>query len=171
MQTGFSLQELSEQVNNWCEEHDVVPVSGQAGEAVSERNIRYYRTLGLVDAPEGGAYGEKHLLQITAIRLLQGQGLPLRRIRDLIYGRSLTELREIQCRGIVEARQIGSTMRVVMPMADEVWRAIPLDEDFLLFSRRGTQLTPEQREAVLLALRTDSFAGKRHKPTTKGSRE
>jgi DNA-binding transcriptional MerR regulator len=152
MAESFSLEELSRRINAWCAEHEIAPASGQAGEVVSERNVRYYRTLGLIDAPEGGEYGEKHLLQLTAVRLLQAQGLPLRRIRELVYGRSLPELREIRRRGLLEAGRASAAVRVSMPVSDELWRAIPLDEDFLLMSRRGTALTPSQREAVLQAL-------------------
>jgi DNA-binding transcriptional MerR regulator len=154
MAESFSLEELSRRINAWCAEHEIAPASGQAGEVVSERNVRYYRTLGLIDAPEGGGYGEKHLLQLTAVRLLQAQGLPLRRIRELVYGRSLPELREIHRRGLLEAGRASAAVRVSMPVSDELWRAIPLDEDFLLMSCRGTSLTPFQRAAVLLALRT-----------------
>jgi DNA-binding transcriptional MerR regulator len=156
MTEAFSLEELSRRINAWCTEHEISPASGQAGEVVSERSVRYYRTLGLIDAPAGGGYGEKHLLQLTAIRLLQAQGLPLRRIRELVYGRSLEELREIRSRGLMEAGSARSASRVAMPVSDELWRVIPLDEDFLLMSRRGTQITPYQREAVLQALRTAS---------------
>lgn len=156
MADSFSLEELSRQINEWCTEHEIAPASGQAGEVVSERNVRYYRTLGLIEGPEGGGYGEKHLLQLTAVRLLQAQGLPLRRIRELLYGRSTQELREIRRRGLLEARRASSSVRVAMPVGDELWRAIPLDEDFLLMSRRGTPITPVQREAVLQALRTAS---------------
>jgi len=152
MRESFSIEQLAEQVNAWCAEHGVSPVSGQAGENVSERNIRYYRTLGLVDAPAGGGYGEKHLLQLVAIRLLQAQGLPLRRIRELLFGRSVEELREVRRRGLVEAQSVRHSTRLAMPVGDECWRVIPLDEDFMLVSRRGTLLTPAQREAVLLAL-------------------
>ena len=165
MRETFSLEVLSDRVNAWCDEHGIVPVSGQAGDSVSERNIRYYRTLGLVDAPEGGGYGEKHLLQIIALRLLQAQGLPLRRIRELLYGRSLEELREVRRRGLAEAVRATASLRVVMPVGDELWRAIPLDEDFLLVSRRGTPLTPAQREAVLVALRTGAADQKTKKNT------
>ena len=154
MPDTLSLEALAERVNAWCDAHGVAPISGQAGESVSERNIRYYRTLGLIEAPEGGGYGEKHLLQLTAVRLLQAQGLPLRRIRELLYGRSLEALREIRRRGVAEAQRVSAAVRVSAPVTDELWRAIPLDEDFLLVSRRGTALTPAQRAAVLAALRT-----------------
>jgi DNA-binding transcriptional MerR regulator len=152
MPQPFSLEDLSASINAWCDEHDIFPANGQAGEAVSERNIRYYRTLGLVDPPNEQGYGEKHLLQLTGLRLLQAQGLPLRRIRELLYGRSLADLREIRRRGLAESRPLA-TARATMPVADELWRAIPLNEDFLLISRRGTPLTAEQCAAVRAALR------------------
>lgn len=163
MTPTFSLEELSERINAWCDGHAVIPANGQAGESVTERNIRYYRTLGLVDAPAGGAYGEKHLLQLTAIRLLQAQGVPLRRIRELLYGRSLAELREIRRRGLAEAQRVGAAVRVTLPVQDELWRVIPLDEDFLLMSRSGTPLTPAQREAVLQALHSSAATSTIHR--------
>jgi DNA-binding transcriptional MerR regulator len=153
MDETLSLEELSARINAWCAEEGVEPASGQAAEAVSERSIRYYRTMGLVDAPEGGRYGEKHLLQLTAVRLLQAQGLPLRRIRELLYGRSMAELREVRRRGVAESRRATAMVRVSQPLQDELWRTIPIDEDFLLISRRGTPLSPQQREAVRRALR------------------
>src|SRR6266446_558718 len=105
MDQRFSLRELADAVNRWCRQHHVAPLSGQAGEEVTERNIRYYRAIGLVDAPESGAgqgFTEKHRLQLIAIRLLQANGLPLRKIRELLFGRSARELREIQTRGLRE---------------------------------------------------------------------
>jgi DNA-binding transcriptional MerR regulator len=164
MPESLSIDALSSRINEWCEEHDIAPASGQAGESVSERTIRYYRTIGLLDAPDGAGYGEKHLLQLCAVRLLQGQGVPLRRIRELLYGRSLAELREIRRRGLAEAQRALPSTRVTLPTEDELWRMIPLDEDFLLVSRRGTPITPAQREAVLLALRTGVATSSTSKP-------
>ena len=58
MDREFSIQELADVVNGWCAGHDIEPASGQAGKAVTERNIRYYRTIGLLDAPaDGGGHG------------------------------------------------------------------------------------------------------------------
>lgn len=148
-----SIDSLAAQVNAWCREHRVAPASGQASEAVTERNIRFYRTAGLVDAPDAGGYGEKHFLQLISVRLLQAQGLPLRRIRELLFGRSLAELREVRRRGTLEAGALAAA-RSPMPAGDELWRMIPLDDDFLIVSRRGTSISPEQREALIRALRS-----------------
>jgi DNA-binding transcriptional MerR regulator len=133
---------------------------------VTERNIRFYRTIGLLDAPAtaGRGFGEKHFLQLVAIRLLQAQGLPLRRIRELLFGRTVAELREVQKRGLAEARSLTPAARFSAATAaagsDELWRVTALDDDFLLVSRRGTSLSIPQREAVLRALHSP-----RHKPT------
>ena len=155
MPANYSVSELAADVNSWCAEHEIVPANGQAGELVTERNIRFYRTTGLLDAPEGGGhgFGEKHLLQLVAIRLLQAQGLPLRRIRELLYGRSMTELRQIQRRGLAERQRALPGPLTLSPMGgEEVWRVTPLDDDFSLISRRGTVLSAAQRAAVIAAL-------------------
>lgn len=156
MNGSLSLDDLSRQINSWCAEHEITPANGQAGEVTTDRTVRYYRTLGLIDAPEGGEYGEKHLLQLIAVRLLQAQGLPLRRIRELLFGRSLQELREIRRRGLQEAQKAIQVFRTDPAGNDELWRTIQLDDDFLLISRRGKPLTSVQREAILAALRTVS---------------
>lgn len=157
MSDSFSIEELAARVNDWCDEHRVEPVSGQTGERLTERNVRYYRTLGLVDAPVSGGgsgYGEKHLLQLMAIRLLQAQGLPLNRIRDLLFGRSVEELRDVERRGLSE---LGETRQPSFrPVANESWTMTPIDEDFLLVSRRGRGISEEVRARLLAVLNTET---------------
>ncbi len=149
----YSLRELAERVNAWCAQHAIAPAVGQAGEIVTERNVRYYRTVGLLDAPSSGlaGYGEKHFLQLVGVRLLQAQGLPLRRIRELLYGRSLSDLRELQTRALAESRR-APNWRTTVPRADELWRMIPLSDDFMLVSRHGQELSARQRAALLQVL-------------------
>src|SRR4029077_19202110 len=108
MNEMFSAEQLAESINQWCERHGVSPASGQAGERMSVRSIRYYRTLGLLDPPlvgGGQGFGEKHRLQLVAIRLLQAQGLPLTRIQELLFGRTLEDLRRIEQQGLAEVEQ------------------------------------------------------------------
>lgn len=163
MSLNLSVSELAERVNAWCAEYEIIPANGQAGEIVTERNVRFYRTVSLLDAPEGGGgrgFGEKHFLQLVAIRLLQAQGLPLRRIRELLYGRTLTELRQIQKRGLAERRRstprVASAFVAASPADEELWRVIPLDDDFSIISRRGNSITPAQRAAILAALKENN---------------
>ena len=157
MNATHTVEQLAEAVNQWCDEHGVIPASGQTGERMTERNVRYYRTLGLVDAPMVGGgigYGEKHLLQLIAIRLLQAQGLPLNRIRDLLLGRSLAELRQIEKRGLAELKQ--SDVAVFRPNTSEGWAMTPLDDEFLLISRQGRGISDEVRARLRAVLHPDS---------------
>jgi DNA-binding transcriptional MerR regulator len=138
----MTLSELASAVNAWCAGHGVVPVNGQAADELNERNIRFYRTAGLVEAPVSGGgrgYGEKHRLQLTAIRLLQAEGLPLRRIRELLYGRSLAELREIELRGAADWKPRLAS-RTAAPGPGNLWATHELDSEFVLISRRGRLL-------------------------------
>jgi DNA-binding transcriptional MerR regulator len=152
MTQPLSMDALCAGVNDWCDAHGVSPASGQAGERLTERSIRYYRTLGLVDGPEaGGGYGAKALLQLMAVRLLQSRGLPLRRIRELLFGRGLTELQEICDRGLAEAE--AARPPLTRAAAEELWRVMPLDDEFLLVSRRGAAVTAAQLDAIRAALR------------------
>lgn len=158
-----SLDQLAQSVNEWCDQHRVVPASGQTGERMTERNVRYYRTLGLVDAPLAGGgigYGEKHRLQLIAIRLLQAQGLPLNRIRDLLLGRTLDELNEIEKRGLDELAQ--TEVSVFRPTATENWAMTPLDEEFLLISRQGRGISEELRARLRAVLHPTPKTGRRN---------
>lgn len=154
----LSAGELAEQVNHWCDQNGVAPASGQAGDRMTERNIRYYRTLGLLDPPLAGGgrgFGEKHLAQLIALRLLQAQGLPLSRIRELLFGRSLDELKRIETEGLREWR--SPAVAGFRPLPRESWGVTPLNEEFLLISRRGQTLSQELRARLLAAL--DGAAG------------
>ena len=136
-ETLLTLSELAGAVNRWCTEHGVTPANGQAADELNERNIRFYRTAGLVDGPLAGGgqgYGEKHLLQLTGIRLLQAEGLPLRRIRELLTGRSLDNLREMRDRGAADWQQ----RRAARPVSQ--WATHELDNEFLLISRHGREI-------------------------------
>ena len=61
------------------------------------RTVRWYRTLGLVDAPghhrgRTGLYGRRQLLQLAAIKQLQTRNLPLAEIQAGLAGRRDQEL-------------------------------------------------------------------------------
>jgi DNA-binding transcriptional MerR regulator len=147
--TTFSLAELAVAVNDWCRERSVLPANGQAAEDLSERSLRFYRTIGLLDSPDSGGgrgYGEKHLLQLIALRLLQGRGLPLRRIRELLQSRSLDELRRIRDEGLAELET--SSAAWAPPISPSTWQMIPLNQDFLLLSRNASLPPPETLTAI-----------------------
>jgi DNA-binding transcriptional MerR regulator len=153
MNEMMSVEQLAEAVNDWCDEHGISPASGQAGERMTVRNIRYYRTLGLIDPPAlggGQGFGEKHRLQLIAIRLLQAQGLPLSRIQELLFGRPLEDLKQVEKRGLEEMEAAG--LNGFRPSLNESWSVAPLNEEFMLVSRRGRKLSAELRERLLSVL-------------------
>jgi len=64
------------------------------------RTFRMYRTQKLVDPPNtkagsAGVYGRKHVVQLAAIKSLQAQRLPLRRIRMALANASTRRLEKI----------------------------------------------------------------------------
>ncbi|PWU17709.1 MAG: hypothetical protein C5B50_10855 [Verrucomicrobia bacterium] len=144
MSKEFSLEELAGAVQEWCEEHHVHPANGQAAEAITERNIRYYRTLGLLDPPLGNyvkTFSNKHRLQLIAIRLFQAQGLPLRKIRDELYGKSLEDLVALEKKVAKKGRAVISIAPPFLaPTATESWAVVPLESEFLLVSRENRHL-------------------------------
>jgi DNA-binding transcriptional MerR regulator len=114
-----------------------------------------------VDPPAAGGgigYGEKHRLQLIAIRLLQAQGLPLNRIRDLLFGRTVEELEQIETRGLGELK--GAEVTVFRPSSTESWAMTPLDDEFLLISRRGQGISDELRSRLRGVLHPRSQAGR-----------
>jgi len=74
--------------------------SDRVTETINERILRYYMAQGLVDRPLGrkGAaalYGYRHLLQILAIKALQGSYLPIKHIRSVLADKSDKDLERI----------------------------------------------------------------------------
>jgi hypothetical protein len=144
--TYDSLQKLADAVNDWCSERGFTPASGQAAENLSQRSLRYYRTLGLLDGPKAGegTYGERHFLQLASIRALQSRGMPLRRIQELLYGRTDANLREL----LTRARQEHRPAVTLPPFSAESWNVIPLEGSFALIGRDGARPTAAQVSAI-----------------------
>ncbi|ACZ00042.1 putative transcriptional regulator, MerR family [Thermomonospora curvata DSM 43183] len=66
----------------------------------NERLIRWYTTIGLVDPPSGrrgrtALYGERHLLQLVAVKRLQAAGRSIAEIQAELAGAPNAALREI----------------------------------------------------------------------------
>ena len=165
MTDEFTLEELAREVQAWCKEHGISPANGQAAEEITKRNIRYYRTLGLLDPPIGNyakTFSEKHKLQLIAIRLYQAQGLPLRKIRDELYGKSLEDLGALEKQVGKRGKKMFSMPSVFTPLpAGETWGVTPLSEEFLLVSRGNRQLPRgviEKIKEVLLSARGETEA-------------
>ncbi|MGV3663052.1 MAG: MerR family transcriptional regulator [Prosthecobacter sp.] len=146
---NLTVDLLAEKVTAWCAKHRVVPANGQVATDTNVRTLRYYRTMGLLDAPtEGGGsgYGERHYLQACCVRVLQAEGLPLTRIQSLLFGRSEADLREIMNGGVAASSPPAASS---VPLHPETWQTWPLSPEFMLIARRpGFKLTAAQIEAI-----------------------
>lgn len=98
---SYSLNELTERVAHLLDERGLTGVQQdqRVSAAPDKRTIRYYTTLGLLDRPkiEGrqAKYSDRHVLQILAIKSLQGVSLPLAEIQSLLLGSTDAELRHV----------------------------------------------------------------------------
>ena len=73
---------------------------GSVTEVPDERMVRYYSGEGLISPPEGkqglsAVYGYGHLLQLLVIKRLQADHLPIRKIKELVEGKSERELEQL----------------------------------------------------------------------------
>ena len=151
-----SIKELADGVNQWCFDHGVIPTNGQAGEKITERNIRFYRTRGLLDAP-GSETGEhkrgfsaKHIAQLHVIRLLQARSQPLEQIRAALENRSLAELQEVERAELRRLNDAGVALAV--GSAHETWQITSVGGEYLVVSRRGRSISDEQRRQIAAVL-------------------
>jgi DNA-binding transcriptional MerR regulator len=146
----WTIQELAGTVNAWCRDRALQPANGQTASELSARTLHYYRSVGLLDAPESGAgrgYGRRHLLQLKAIRILQAHGLPLSRIQQLLFARSDEELEQIaESAGEIEARPANVCRHIFA--SKETWTVYPLNEQLFVVARNGAHLSTSQLQAI-----------------------
>ena len=79
---------------------DVRAPNGRVTGLPDARMIRWYSTIGIVDKPSGfrgrtALYGQRHLLQLVAVKRLQAEGRPLAEIQARLAGVTETTLRHI----------------------------------------------------------------------------
>src|SRR5256885_3721905 len=98
---SLSLEELSSEVASTLARLGLLGAAPDArvSPAPDARTVRYYTTLGLLDRPviagRQARYGQRHLLQLLAIKGLQKRALPLAEIQERLYGRSDAELESL----------------------------------------------------------------------------
>ncbi len=152
-----TIQELARATNEWCLANGVAPANGQAGERITERNIRYYRARGILDAPGAGAgdrrrgFSAKHAGQLRALRVLQARAVPLAEIARQIAGRPVEELQALTDAGLGRLRGDANAMTATSAI-HENWQVTTVGADYLLISRRGRAVSEEQRAQVAAAL-------------------
>ena len=140
-QTLWTIDELGERVAEALADRGYEGVaSGRVRDVPDLRTIRYYTTVGLLDRPAAmrgrtALYGERHLLQLVAIKRLQAQGLSLAAVQERVVGLSNKGLRRLaategsgsgaRARGDVSSHAVASSSR-----GESFWRVQPeLDQE------------------------------------------
>ncbi len=97
---SWTLAELTDLAARALVDAGVRAASGRVTGVPDARLVRWYTTIGLLDRPTLGSgrvarYGERHLLQVVAVKRLQAQGLPLAQIQHRLAGATDAQLRKV----------------------------------------------------------------------------
>jgi len=143
----LTLEQLSARVEEEIEKLGLLGAQddGRVTAVPDARTIRYYGTLGLVDRPSivdrEARYGQRHVLQIVAIKALQVMGLPLGKIQERLYARSTSELEALVesvprgARGDGPARAAAG--RHPAPVRSVLWREVFIEPGLKLSVEEG----------------------------------
>jgi DNA-binding transcriptional MerR regulator len=98
--TQWTIDQLAERVDAALSVGYPGQTSGRVRQVPDRRAIRYYTTLGLLDRPAAmhgrvAVYGQRHLLQLVAIKRLQAEGLSLAEVQARLAGATDARLREV----------------------------------------------------------------------------
>ncbi len=140
------------------------PDYGRATAIPDARTVRYYIQQGLVDRPHGSAgtaalYGFRHLLQLVAVKVLQGQYMPMDRIREAISG---VENRELE----MQLENWAATPREMWVTSPGDWEARRLRGWASVFGARVRRaLSSEDRKEKERSRRVSSARPARRRST------
>ncbi|HEX8749317.1 MAG TPA: MerR family transcriptional regulator [Pyrinomonadaceae bacterium] len=98
--TFVGVAELALEVAGILSESGPVQERGTVRDVPDERTIRYYLSEGLLSPAEdkqgtASVFGYLHLLQLLVVKRLQAQHLPIRKIKELVEGRTERELERL----------------------------------------------------------------------------
>jgi DNA-binding transcriptional MerR regulator len=96
----YTIAELAEASAAALDALGIATRNGQVRDRPDVRTIRYYSTLGLLDRPtemtgRTARYGDRHLLQVLAVKALQARGVSLADVQRRLVGASEPELRAV----------------------------------------------------------------------------
>jgi DNA-binding transcriptional MerR regulator len=105
------------------------PPNGRVRDVPDERTIRYYTTLGLIDRAvemrgRTALYGQRHLLQLVAIKKLQAKGQALALVQRTLAGQTDAALKRLA------GLSSGPAMTAAIPSPNsnprrEFWKEMP----------------------------------------------
>jgi DNA-binding transcriptional MerR regulator len=116
------------------------------------RTVRYYISLGLVDQPHGrrgtfALYGKRHLLQVLAVKKLQAEYLPIRKIEALLAGRDDAAL-EALLGGAVALAEILRAAPAAPAASGAAWVRHEVRPGVEIHVREGTALPRAELDAL-----------------------
>jgi DNA-binding transcriptional MerR regulator len=132
----FTVEELEHEVSRRLADYGLLNAQhdGRVSPVPDARTIRYYATLGLLDPPmmedRQARYVRRHLLQILAIKALQGVSLPLSTIQSQLYGKSNAELEQLLA-ALAEEQQRRHQVHPV------IWREVTLEPGLKIIAQEG----------------------------------
>ena len=94
------VAELAGEAARILAESGLAQERGTVSDVPDERTIRYYLTEGLISPAENkqgtaSVFSYRHLLELLVVKKLQSEHLPIRKIRDLVGGRTERELERL----------------------------------------------------------------------------
>lgn len=94
------VAELAGEAAKILAESGLAQERGTVSEVPDERTLRYYLGEGLVSPAEdkqgtASVFGYRHLLQLLAVKKLQAEHLPIRKIRELVERREVRDLERL----------------------------------------------------------------------------
>jgi DNA-binding transcriptional MerR regulator len=98
----LGVAELAKAATTVLSKSDSNQEKGTVTEYPDERTVRFYLSEGLIPAPNekkgtSTVFGYEHLLALLTIKKLQTEHLPIRKIREIINGKTEKELEKILC--------------------------------------------------------------------------
>ena len=149
----FTLEDLLRNVSELLRKYDLLDAQqdGRVSPVPDIRTVRYYTGLGLIDRPllqgRQAWYGRRHLLQLLAIKAMQGTDASLSRIQALLYGKTDREL-EVLLADLARRRKESSK-----PLPVLSWKEITIEPGLKLVAVDSWSpgLSESQREEKIRA--------------------
>jgi DNA-binding transcriptional MerR regulator len=118
---SLNIDELTDEIGRLLKANNLVgqQQDNRVSPVPDMRTIRYYSGLGLVDRPtilgRVAKYSGRHILQLLAIKVLQGASLPLAEIQSRLYGLSDNELENLISMYVADQAKMGSAIAGTSP--------------------------------------------------------
>lgn len=114
----YTLNQFVEAIRGEIESGAPAMQDGRVAEFPDARTIRYYQSIGVLDKPLGydgriAIYGQRHLVQVLAIKALQSQGYSLAQIQRALLSTTSSELETLVGTTFRRGRSRGDDEQII----------------------------------------------------------